>query len=113
MAKKFSIYADVCHYYSMYYDCVVVRAYALVVRAGGVRQVSGSIAIRASRLMSKRVRLNCTQHSYSLAIYFIFASDRALLSVFLSYCLRGSIIRILLLANETHTEHVGVGPLMM
>lgn len=63
--------------------------------------------------MSKRVRLNCTQHSYSPAIYFIFASDRALLSVFLFYCLRGSIIRILLLANETHTEHVSVGSLMM
>lgn len=59
----------------------------------------GSIA---RRLMSRRVRLNCTHHSYSPAIYFIFASDRALLSVFLSYCLRGSIIHVLLLANETH-----------
>lgn len=66
-------------------------------RAG--RDDDGSIA---RRLMSRRVRLNCTHHSYSPAIYFIFASDRALLSVFLSYCLRGSIIHVLLLANETH-----------
>lgn len=63
--------------------------------------------------MSRRVRLNCTQNSYSPAIYFIFASVSALLSVFLSYCLRGPIIHVLLLANETHCELVNVGAVMM
>lgn len=69
---------------------------------GDRRRWAGRDGSFARRLMSRRVRLNCTHHSYSPAIYFIFASDRALLSVFLSYCLRGSIIHVLLLANETH-----------
>lgn len=75
--------------------------------AGPVAAQSERAERCVARLMSNRVRLNCTQHSYSAAIYFIFACDRALLSVFLSYCLRGSIIPVLLLANETHRERVG------
>lgn len=77
------------------------------------RSLARATQAAGPRLMSRRVRLNCTQNSYSPAIYFIFASVSALLSVFLSYCLRGPIIHVLLLANETHCELVNVGAVMM